>query len=803
MSDLKFAVRTLLRRPGFSFIAVLTLALGIGLNTAVFTLVSGVLLRPLPFRASEQLVRIWEGNPERGALQSPISYPDFVDIAGQATSFERVMAFAAFRMGGAIRTGVSDPEEIPTSFVSGDFFQTLGAEPILGRSFTPVEDRVGDDAVVVLSHGYWQRAFGGDPGVLNEVMTLDDVPTRVIGVMPPDFRYPLQNSEIWVPLSWISEEEVPHIRQVQWLSLVGRLKEGVAIEEARSELDTILGRLAAAYPEQKSGWTQATVQPIGDSIVGDVRTSLLILLGAVGFVMLIACANVANLLLARAAGRDREIAVRTALGAGRGRLVKQMMAETMLLAAAGGVAGIVLATWAAPLLVRLAPSELPRTAEIALDQRVLLFALAVSLLTGLVFGLLPAIRHAGAGLHDRLREGGRTGTDSGARKRTRQGLVIVQVSLAIVLVTGAGLMVRSLGRLADVEMGFAPENLLTFHVSLPESRYDGEGFVNFMRSAQEELEALPGVRSAAAIKELPAIGTGEGIPVFIEGQPRPEPGTEPYVGANMITPGYFRTMGIPLLAGRDFTLDDNVELGRIVVIVNDAFARRFWPSESAVGKHLVGIGQPVEVIGVVGDVRQAELSLEPEPAAYLTEYQITRSVMYFVVRTAAEPLTMVASVREAIRRLDPDQPLTQIASMEQVVGNSIAQPRSVAALLGLFATLAGCLAAIGLYGVLSYAVARRTRELGIRQALGADSRAVLGLVIREGMTLVAIGIVAGLAGAVATSRALAGMLYEIHPLDPVALALAIGLLAAVGLAACLVPARRALRVDPSEALRYE
>ena len=799
-TDLRLSLRQLRRRPGFTAVVVLTLALGIGLTTAVFTLVNGVLLKPLPFDDPDRLVRIWTANPSEGVSRGIWSWPDFRDYREATDRLESLSAFAGFRMGGAILTGVPEPTELATAFVSGGFFETLGVEPVLGRTFTPDEDIIGRDQVALASYGWWQRAWGGDPGLVGRTLTLDGWPVEIVGIMPPDIAYPWQDTELWVPLSWITEIEVPHIPGVQWLSLVGRMKPGVSVEQVEAEAVALRQAFSEHDPPAAQGWESATAASLHDAIAGEARRPLLILMAAVAAILLIVCANVANLLLARAVGREREIAVRTALGAGTGRLVRQLLTESGVTALLGGGAGLLLAWGGSRLLISLAPAELPRTAEITPDLRVLLFAMGVSLLTALVFGLLPALRSARSTHPQALRQGPRTGMGFRSRRLTGS-LVVVQVALAVVLVTGAGLMVRTLANLYRIDLGFDPARVLTFHISLG-TDYADEAIPRYFRETRQRLLEIPGVTAAGAVKILPTTGQGESYSL-VPADKAPPGGPAPVVETNFTTPGYFEAMRIPLLTGRTFRETDDRSLGRIVVIVNQAYVDRWFDGETPVGSSFPVGNVEVEFIGVVGNVRHAEPAAEPEPMLYLCQYQQYRSVMSFAVRTQFDPREIVPQVRSILAGLDPDQPFTHLATLEEVVADTVARPQSVATLLGLFALLAGLLAAVGLYGMLSFSVAGRTRELGVRQALGAERGTIVGIVVREGMLLVTGGLIVGLVAAAVFSRVLESMLFGIAPLDPLSLASAALLLILTGLLASAVPAIRAARIDATTALRWE
>ena len=806
LKDLRYAVRTLGKRPGFSTVVVVTLALGIGANAAIFSVVHAVLLRPLPYPEPERLVRLWSAFPADGNELGTTSPLDLDDWKQQNTVFENMTGVPNVRLSGFVLTGNTEPQEIASTLVTKGFFETFGMPAAMGRTLVDADHVEGANRIVVLSHGSWQRRFGADPSIVGGTITLNDEPFTVAGVMGPHFEYPTAETEIWAPLSLVPDSGVPRRRFVRWLQVVARLKPVVSIEQARAEMNTIAVRLAEEYPESNERLTAVTFRPLHDAMVGDVRTAMLTVFGAVGFVLLIVCANVANLVLARSEGRTKEIAIRAAIGAGRGRIARQLLTESLVLALAGGAVGLGVATWGIRALVALAPAEVPRLAGIGLDATVIGFTAAVSLATGLLFGLAPVLHVAGSDLQNSLKEGAPGAGGGGGRRSFRSLLVVVEVALVVVLAIGAGLLMRSYSRLMDVDPGFNSENLLTMGITARTYKYpDRQDYTGFFRNVLERLEKVPGVQSAGMIRPFPLRGDtfeGESFSFTIDGQPPPQKGDEPEAVLRFTGPGYFRTMGIPLLAGRDFTEDDDRDVP-LALVINRAAAERYWPGKDPVSQTIL-VGQSRgTIIGVVGDIRQIELGVEPSPAVYGTYTQIARVGMTFVVRTHGEPLGMIGSIQRAVWEVNRDQPIMQIATMEQVVHESVAQQRFAMTLLALFAALALILAAIGIYGVIAFTVSRRTREIGIRMALGAGSADVLRWVVGRGMAMSLAGIGLGLAAAFVVTRFMAGLLYQVTTNDPMTFVTVSSLLAAVAFVATLVPAWRAGRTDPLVALRCE
>ena len=799
--DAAFALRSLRAAPGFAAVALLTLALGIGANTAVFSVVRGVLLRPLPFPEADRVARLWHANPQGGEERSRVSEPDFRDWEAGSTRFASLAGyFYAPGGSGADLTGAGRPERLEGAFVTPRFFETLGTPAALGRTLRPDEASDPDDHFVVLSHGTWVQRFGGDPGILGRSLTLDGQPHTVVGVMPPDFTFPGERLDYWIPLSTIPADDIGRQRGSRFLDVIGRLAPGATLEQARDELSAVARRVAEREPEAE-GWTEVTAVPVRESLVGEVRRPLLVLLGAVAFVLLITCVNLASLLLARGTARRRELAVRAALGAGRGRIVRQLLTESLVLALAGGVLGVGLAVLGVRALGALGAAGLPRAEAVRMDGGVLLYALALSTAAGLLFGLLPALRATSRELAGTLRGGGR-GTVGAPGQRLRAALVVAEVALAVVLVAGAGLAARSFARLVGVDPGFQPRGVLAVKLSMRDDE-DGQPRASYYNALLDRIAAVPGVRAVGAAKDFPLRGTGEewapiGIPPAAGGSAE----REARLPVIHVSADYFRAMGVPLREGRAFTAADR-EDAPLVWIVNEAFRRRYFPGESVVGKTLLVGGTPFTVVGVVGDVRQRSLAEPAEPTAYMHYLQNQRSGLSLAIRTEGDPLRYAAAVREAVWQVDRDQTITSVETMEQVVGADVARPRLLAALLLLFGLMGLLLGALGIYGVLAFMVSQRRQEIGVRVALGAQPRSVLGMVVRQGMALAAAGVAAGLVGAFALTRGMTAILYEVRPNDPATFAGVVAVLLAAALVASWLPARRALRVDPVQALRAD
>ncbi len=794
--DLRFGLRQLARSPGFTAVAVLTLGLGIGANTAIFSVVNAVLLRPLPYENPSRLVAVGEVRPD--GSRNTVSYQNFLDWRQASDAFQSLALFRdkAFNLAGA-----GEPERLIGALVSADFFRVLGATPLAGRYFANGDDRPGTDGLAVISHGLWQRRFGGRADAVGRNVLLDGRALTVIGIARPGFRFP-DPADVWVPVS----QDVPDILENRGLhaySVVGRLPPDATVETASARMSELANRLGAEYPSTNKGWG-VSVALLQESMAKGVRPTLLVLLGAVGFVLLIASANVANMMLARSAARQREMSIRTALGASRWRLARQLLTESLLIALFGGVLGLVVAAWSVDALLALGPDTLPGGPGVVLDRTVLLFTLAVSIATSLLFGLLPALNSGGREPESWLRESGRS---SGGieRQRTRRLLVVTEISLALLLLVGTGLMVQSFRRLQAVDPGFTPDGLVSAKLSLPRAESDSVATVAFYRNLVERAGALPGVTDVAAVSYLPLGQEGAGYRFMVEGA-FVEPQQRASADYNVVSPGYFSTMRIPLLQGRDVDARDRWETPG-VVLVNQTLARQFWPGASALGKRLT-FGEPEDnawltVVGVVADVHQRSLSAEIKPQIYAPHGQDGSEDMALLVRTPLDPAAVAPSIRVAVASLNTSVPVADVRTLAEVRSASIANERFRTVVLAAFGLLALSLAAIGVYGVIAYGVVQRSREIGIRMALGARRAEILRLVVGEGMLTVAVGIAVGLVAAMALSRFIASLLFAIEPNDPSTL-VAIGLLiAAVALAACLVPARRAMRVDPAWTLRTE
>jgi predicted permease len=808
LQDIRYGARVLAKHRGFTAVAVLTLALGIGANTAIFSVVNELLLRPLPFHDAERLVMLWEVTPE-GRHQNTTSRANFRGWREQSTAFEGMAAFSDQRLS---LTGDGDPEEVSVQFATPELFQVLGVEPILGRGMTPEDARPGAPDVAVLSYGIWQRRFGGDPQVVGKPITLNGTPYTVVGVLPTDFQWHIRKrsgtvrpAEIWTVLTMPTEGPGVHGR---FLSVVARLKPDASLEQAEAEMKTIAARLEQEALQYNKGYG-AEVIPLREQFVGNVRPALLILLGAVGFVLLIACANVANLMLSRAAAREKEIALRTALGAHRLRIVRQLLTESLLLALLGSLLGLGLAWWGIRALVAISPRDLVNLQGVGINLTVLVWTLAVSLVTGIIFGLAPALEATHLNLNDALKEGGKgAGGQSSRSRRLRSALVIAEVALALVLLASAGLLVKSFARLQKIDTGFNTENVLTMVVRLPDGKYkEDQQVVAFFRQATERTGALPGVRAVGLVNFLPLYGgLGSATGFTIEGRPAPPPGEEPSTNVRVSDSDYFSAMGIPLLRGRTFT-DFEASEARHVVLISESLAQQHFAAEDPIGKRIsvemFDKPTPTEIIGIVGDVRYDSLTDKAEPTVYFPHPELTYSFMTLVIRTTGDPAAMAPAVRRELRAIDPDQPVSDVRTMNQVMADTVGRARFNTLLFGLFAGLATLLAAVGIFGVMNYSVTLRTREIGIRMALGAQPGQVLMLILKQGLRLTLIGIGIGLAGALTLTRVMSGLLFGVDATDPATFAAIVLLLAVVSLIACYLPARRATRVDPLIGLRYE
>ena len=795
--DFRFGLRSLLKRPGFTAIALLALALGIGANTAIFSLVNAVILQPLPYRDPDRLISVY-GTRNR-STQGSVGPTDFLDYRSQNKTFEQFAASGSMMLPMNL-TGSGEPERLNASIITGNYFDTFGVRPALGRGFSLENEKTGQDHVTVLSHAFWQTRFGGDPNIVNKTINLDGKAYEVLGVMPAEVVLP-QPAQLWVPINFDADPEMK-MRNARFLRGIGRLKEGVTLDQAQTDTDLIAAQLEQQYPDSNTGWSLRLI-PLREILVGGSRTMLFILFGAVGFVLLIACANVANLLLVRAAARQKEIAMRTALGASRLRIIRQMITESLLLAIFGGALGALLAVAGVKLLVSLGEDNIPRTANVKIDATVLAFTLLISLATGLLFGLAPAIRTMKENLVDALKDGIRGGSEATVKNRTRSLLVVFESAIAVMLLIAAGLLIRSLVALQNVDPGFDPNNVLTLRVDLPRQKYNTpEKASNFFEQLETRVAGLPGVEAVGLITDLPLSGEARDMPYRVEG--RPATSDIAFVDFRRVNKNYFSAMRIPLRRGRNFT-EQEVRQSDKAIVVSQAFVDSVFPNEEALGKRLIiwsGIrNEPYEIIGIVGDTRYQ--SLQGEPSA--TMYVPTRELLFvnLVIRTQGDPLSLVGGVRKEVNALDPDQPIAAIRPMTEWVAMSAAGARYRTTLLGLFALLAMILAATGIYGVMSYSVAQRTQEIGVRMALGARPLDVLKLVVRQGMMLVLIGVIVGLAGALALTRVMSSLLFGVTERDPITFVAVAALLIVVAFISCFVPAHRATRVDPLIALRCE
>ncbi len=812
LQELRYGLRILANNTGFTAVAVLTLALGIGANTALFSVVSAVLLRPLPFPEPDRLVSVVSMRLRENAPDNA-SYPDFADWRAQNHVLARM---AAFHTDSFTLTGQGEAAHIPGAVVSADLFSLLGVNPALGRPFLPDDDKLGGTNggfSIILSHRLWRERFGADPGIVGRTISLDNRSFTVVGIMPPGFQFPVQSGPVdfWITmavefLAPPGGKSMAEQRGAHYLDVIARLKPHVSRAQAQAEMNTIVSALNKQYPENAPRGIR--IVPELDRLVGDVRPALLILLAAVGCVLLIACANVANLLLARGTARQKEMAVRGALGAGRGRMIRQLLTESGVLAALGGALGATLALWGIPFLIRLVPQDIPRLADVHLDGPVLLFTALLSLLTGVLFGLAPALQVSRSNFLEPLKEGGRGSSESLRHHRIRNALAVGGVAVAAVLLVGATLLLQSLLRLQRIDPGFNPHHVLTFKVDLPYVRYSDLRQTEFFRQALQRLNHLAGVRSASAVLPLPLDGNEISTSFDIAGQPMAE-ANQPRTNYSWTEPAYFRTLGIPLLSGRDFTWADDLQ-ATPVVIINATLAKRFFPGQNPLGRRIkpqIGNGYSAppmrEIVGIVADVKQTGLTGEPYPEVYVPLAQSPLGSMLIVIRTEVDPSSVVGPVRKGIAAMDRDLPIYGLKTLDQYCGQSLAQPRFYSLLLGLFAALALVLAAVGLYGVISYSVTRRTHEIGVRMALGAERKDVLRLVVSQGLKLALAGVALGIIGAFGLTRFLMSLLYGVKPTDPATFIVVALVLGGVALAACYLPARRATNVHPVEALRYE
>jgi predicted permease len=810
LQDVRYGVRVLAKHKGFTAVAVLTLALGIGANTAIFSVVNDLLLRPLPYSDAERVVMLWEVTPS-GRHMNPTSRANFRAWRQQSESFESMAAFTDQRLN---LTGVGEPEEVSAQLATPDLFKVLGVEPLLGRALVEDDGRAGS-AGVVLSYGFWKRRFGGDPGLVGKSIMLNGEQYNVVGVMPPSFYWHIKQrsatgkpAEMWGVLTIPPPgDPASASERGRFLSVVGRLKRGVTVEQAEAEIKTIHARLGQDSTFNKN--YTAEVIPLREQLVGNIRPALWVLLGAVGLVLLIACANVANLLLSRVAARAKEIALRTALGARRMRVIRQLLTESLLLSLLGSALGLLVAWWGIGALVAISPRDLVSLQNVGINLTVLGWTLGVTLLTSILFGIAPALEATRLDLNDALKEGGKGADAQGSRSRRLRGVLVVgEVALALMLLAGAGLLVKSFAQLRKIDTGFETDNILTMVLRLPASRYkEDPQYVAFFRQALERVRAMPGVQSAGIVNFLPLYGgLGSATSFNIEGKPEPPRGTGPSTNVRVADSAYFKALGIPLKQGRTFTDVEDAET-RPVVLVSESFARKHFPGEDPVGKRIkVFMAEPpvwTEIVGVVGDVRYDNLTAEAEPFVYYPYPGLTYPFMTLVIRTAGDPAEMAPAIRREIAAIDPDQPVSDVRTMTQVMADTVARARFNTLLLAIFAGLATLLAAVGIFGVMSYSVQLRTREIGLRMALGAQPARVLMMMLRQGLLLTLVGIGVGLAGALALSRVMSGLLYGVTASDPATFATIVVVLAVVSLIACYIPARRATRVDPLIALKYE
>jgi predicted permease len=811
VADLRYGLRILVRNPGFTLAAIVVLALGIGANTAIFSIVNAVLLRPLPYQDASRIMQIWHVPPAKsfpGMSLFSVSPANYLDWQSQNRSFEQMAAcgFDSFNVGGGER-----PEAIRGAAVAPGFFSILRVQPVLGRTFSAEEDRPGQGHVVILGHTLWRDHFAADPGIVGRNVLLDGQTYTVVGVMPPKFKFP-DWAELWVPLAWSSEKRA--VRGNHNYMVIGRLKPEVAVQQAKADLGAISERLEQQYPEDDKGWG-ATVVPLREQIVGDVRPGLLVLLGAVAFVLLIACANVANLVLAKTLARKKEIAIRTSLGASRAAVLRQILAETLLLSLAGGALGLFLARFCITLIQKFLADRLPSSTEITLDAPVLGFTVFLALLAGILAGLLPAVRFTRTDVNEALKQGQSRGSSDSSGSKTRGLLVVSEVALSLVLLIGAGLMIRSLLRLSSVQPGFDPNNVLTARLTVPGTKFSSPAAqISFYDQVLRQVRGTPGVESAGLIDSLPIDGGGSHQPVAVEGQPVVPMADQPEVDVRMISPGYLHAMRVPVLRGRD--LNEADVAGRPpVVFISESMAKRFWPNENPIGKHITLTffpGVVREVAGVVGDVKQDSLDqARPVETLYWPLGQLTvppsetwRSFgMSLAVRASADPSSAISGVTSAVHQVDPQTPVVEVVTMEGLISASLSPQRFNVLLLGAFAGLALVLAAVGIYSVLSYSVRRRVREIGIRMALGATPSDVLQMVVADGMKPILLGVILGLAAAFALSRVVSSLIYGVRATDPLTFAGVALLLIAVGLLATVLPAYRATRVEPVRTLREE
>lgn len=811
IKDLRYSIRTLLSKPGFTVVALLTLTLAVGANTTIFSVVNAVLIRPLAYGEPERIVQVWENFLQSDLKDIPSSPPEYRDYEEQNQVFEQIASYYSRSVN---LTSLDEPERVSTAMVTASFFPALGVAPVKGRAFVPEEDFVGNDKVVVVSNGLWQRRFGSDPSLIGNTLTLNGESYTVVGIMPQDFQFP-ELAELWTPIGFEPSDMSQDQRGSRYLSIIARLKPGVTVKQAQLNLDTLAHQFQKQYPSdylENSGWA-VTVVPLQDEILGNIQGILIIILGAGLFVLLIACANVASLLLARAAARQKEVAIRMALGADRSRLIRQFLTESLLLGLIGGALGVLLAYLGTQLLVALNPEKIPRVKEVSVDTWVLGFSLCISLLTGIIFGLAPALLASRPNMNEMLKEGSK-GSSGGFRRTAHSLLVVAEVALALVLLIGAGLMINSFMRLQQVDPGFSTKNVLTMQLSLPQSKYkEGAQIGAFYQQLIQRIETLPGVQSVGAVNRLPLSGTATDRSFIIERQTPVSSEQNSSVEWRAITPNYFSALNIPLKDGRFFTEQDHADAPG-VAIVNESMARRFWSGESPIGQRIKMTG-PAElpwltVVGIVGDVRHFGLDSDVKPEMYFSHLQrpwpsmpaLIRT-MTVVVHTPSDPKGLTSALRSTVGVMDRDLPLYNIRTMEEVFSKSIARQKFNMLLIGIFSGVALLLAAVGIYGVMAYSVSQRTREFGIRMALGAQESDVLKMVVGQGLKLVLIGVVIGLIASFVLTNLLSGVLYGISATDPITFVIVSLVLIGVALTASFVPALRATKIAPMIALREE
>jgi putative ABC transport system permease protein len=803
LQDLRYGARILLKQPGFTLVAVITLALGIGANTAIFSLVNSILLRPLPFRDPDRVVRMMQASPTLGLTSWGVSQADFAAYREQNRSFESV---ALYNNSATNLTGNGEPERLAIANVTSDFFKVFGVSPLLGRTFVEGEDTPGKNAVCVISYAFWQRRFGANPSIVGQMLNLNEKPTQIVGVMPANYKFPRVETDLWVPLALNPRRFAPY-----GFYVVGRLKPGIQVAQAQSDTTEILQNVGRQNPNisesagiAEGNGPRTVVTPIRDFLLGRTQKPLLVLLAAVALVLLIACANVANLLLARATSRTREIAVRISLGATPRRIARQLLTESVLLSFVGAVVGVVLASLAIRMIDRLPLTGIARIEEVHLSGSVLAFTLGLTLLTGLLFGLMPALRAYAMGITTGMREGAR---GSASHRHLNSALVAVQFALSLVLLIGAGLLLKSFHRLESVDLGFNPENTLTMVASLPPAKYDNEEkALRFYGDAQERLRQSPGIRAVGLSNNLPFTESSEVDGIIVEGQ-EPAPGSDAQMeqaSLQSVTPGTFQALGIPLLQGRDFQNTDTTNTPR-VAIIDEPLARRYWPANDAIGRRIQTSGNRewMTIVGIVGGIKQSNLTEEKRPHIYMAMSQYTQLRAAFVVRTDGPPESAIPTFRAALKQVDPDMPLYMVRSMTDVIGDTLDTQRLTNTLLTAFAIIALVLAAVGIYSTMSVYVGSRTKEFGIRLALGAQPGALRRRVIRQGLMLTAAGVVIGVLGALALTQTIKSLLYEVSATDPVVFTAIPLLLIVVSVIACYTPAHRATKVDPLVALRED